>query len=198
MKKYYMRQIFADTKADSKSGVAVQSETAQAVSGETYDKGSYCDFSANAVKAIAGKDLLLAIWDATGENLYAVAGQKTLKINRSADTIEVTTKDTADGWKSYIPGMKDWSIDIDGIYIKDDESQKALSIAFENGDPVCLKVYNQKEKKGMFGGLACITDFPIEASYDDTVTYSNSFQGMGAFVDLSRNTPSKDTIPGEE
>lgn len=44
MKKYYMRQIFADTKADSKSGVAVQRETAQAVSGEIYDKGSYCDF----------------------------------------------------------------------------------------------------------------------------------------------------------
>ena len=36
MKKYYMRQIFADTKS--------QAETTQAVSSETYDKGSYCDF----------------------------------------------------------------------------------------------------------------------------------------------------------
>lgn len=191
MKKYYIRQIFAD----DKNGVSTQ---AQVASGETYDKNSYCDFSANAVKAIAGKDILLGIWDATGENIYAVAGQKTLKINRSADTIEVTTKDTEGGWKSKIPGMKEWSIDIDGIYIKDDASQVALSTAFENGDPICLKVYNQKEKKGMFGGLACITDFPIEASYDDTVTYSNSFEGMGPLVDLSRNTPSKDTIPGEE
>lgn len=155
MKKYYMRQIFADTKEDSKSGVAVQSETAQAVSGEIYDKGSYCDFSANAVKAIAGKDILLAIWDATGENLYAVAGQKTLKINRSADTIEVTTKDTEGGWKSKIPGMKEWSIDIDGIYIKDDASQAALSTALKMVIQYVLRYITRKKRK------ACSEDWHV-------------------------------------
>ena len=31
MKKYYMRQIFADTKADSKSGVAVQRDSSGSI-----------------------------------------------------------------------------------------------------------------------------------------------------------------------
>lgn len=160
-----------------------------------YDAGAYCDFTSNAAKAIAGKDLLLAVWDATGANLLAIGGQKSLSINRSADTIEVTTKDTAGGWKSYLPGMKEWSIDIDGVYVKDDESHKALTKAFEDNSPVCIKVYNAKTKKGMFGGLACITDYPLDAPYDDSVTYSLKFSGMGALTDLTANAPATDTLP---
>lgn len=160
-----------------------------------YDKEAYCDFSANASKAIAGKDLLLAIWNDDGTKILAISGQQSLTINRSADTVEITSKDTEGGWKSYIAGMKEWSIDTDGIYVKDDESHKILSAAFDNGDPVCIKVYNNKEKVGMFGGLAVITNYPIEAPYDDSVTYSLTFSGMGKLVDLTVNKPDTDTLP---
>ena len=101
---------------------------------DAYDDNAYCDFSSNAAKAMAGKDLLLAIWNADGTEILAVGGQKSLTINRSADTIEITSKDTDGGWKSYIAGMKEWSIDSDGIYVKDDESHAVLSAAFEAGD----------------------------------------------------------------
>lgn len=160
-----------------------------------YDGNAYCDFSENSAKALAGKDLLLAIWNNDGTKILALGGQQSLTINRSADTIEITSKDTDGGWKSYLPGMKEWSIDTGGIYVKDDESHKELSTAFENGDPVCIKVYNNKTKKGMFGGLACITDYPIEAPYDDSVTYSMTFSGMGKLVDLTVNKPTTDTMP---
>ena len=36
----------------------------------------------------------------------------------------------------------------------------------------------------MFGGLAIVTSYPIEAPYDDAVTYSVSLQGTGELVDL--------------
>lgn len=160
-----------------------------------YDGGSYCDFSAASAKAVAGKDLLLAIWDSTGSKILAVAGQQNLTINRSSETLEVTSKDTEGGWKSYISGMKEWSIDIDGIFVQDDESHKILSAAFDDGDCVCIKVYNNKTKKGLFGGLAVITDYPIEASYDDSATYNMTFSGVGALVDLTVNAPTTDTLP---
>jgi len=160
-----------------------------------YDGGAYCDFSAIADAVTAGKDWLLAVWDSTGANLLAVAGQQGLTINRSADTIEVSSKDTEGGWKSVIPGMKEWSIDLDGVYVPSDDSHKALSAAFSAGNPVCVKVYNAKTKKGLFGGLASITDYPLEAPYDDSVTYSLSFSGMGALTDLTVTPPETDTIP---
>lgn len=160
-----------------------------------YDAEAYCDFSSTSAKAMAGKDLLLAIWNADGTAILAIGGQQSLTINRSADTVEITSKDAEGGWKSYISGMKEWSIDTDGIYVKDDESHKILSSAFDSGDPVCIKVYDNKAKKGMFGGLAVITDYPIEAPYDDSVTYSLTFSGMGKLVDLSVEKPATDNLP---
>ena len=162
---------------------------------DAYDDNAYCDFSANAAKAMAGKDLLVAIWNDDGTAILAVGGQQSLTINRSADTIEITSKDTDGGWKSYISGMKEWSIETDGIYVKDDESHAILSAAFEAGDPVCIKVYDNKRKKGMFGGLAVITDYPIEAPYDDSVTYSLTFSGMGKLTDLTVDVPESDVLP---
>ncbi len=160
------------------------------------DNGEYCDFNSVSAKAIAGKDILLAIWSVDGTTLMAISGQQGLTINRSADAIEITSKDADGGWKSKIAGMKEWSIDNDGLYVPSDESHIVLSKAFDEGNPVCIKVYNAKLKKGMFGGLAVITDYPIEAPFDDAATYSITLEGMGPLVDLLATPPTVDTAPG--
>ena len=160
-----------------------------------FDDNVYCDFSSSVAKAMAGKDILLAVYNLDGSKLLAISGQQGLTINRSADSIEITSKDTEGGWKAKIAGMKEWSIDNDGLYVPGDESHSVLTEAFENGDPVCIKVVNGKTKKGMFGGLAAVTDYPIEAPFDDAVTYSITLEGMGALVDLTKNPVSPDTMP---
>ena len=161
-----------------------------------FDGGAYCDFNSTTAKAMAGKDILLAVWSADGSKILAISGQQGLTINRSADSIEITSKDTQGGWKSKIAGMKEWSIDNDGLYVPNDESHTVLSKAFEDSSQVCIKVYNGKTKKGMFGGLAVITDYPLEAPYDDAVTYSLTLEGVGALIDLVANPPAADTLPG--
>lgn len=150
-----------------------------------YENGAYCNFDSSTTKAVAGKDIILAVFDATGTDLLAISGQKGLTINRSADSIEVTSKDTQGGWKSKIAGMKEWSVDNDGFYIPSHGSHKALGTAFQNSDPVCIKIVNGKTKKSMFGGLAYVTDYSLEAPYDDGMTYSISLEGNGALVDFS-------------
>lgn len=150
-----------------------------------FEDNLYCDFTQGASKAVAGKDILLAIFDSTGTDLLAIAGQQGLTINRTADSIEVTSKDTVGGWKSKIAGMKEWSIDNDGLYVADHASHRALSNSFDKGELVCLKVLNQKEQKSMFGGLAILTDYSLEAPFDDAMTYSISLEGNGGLVDLS-------------
>lgn len=158
--------------------------------------GLYESLTSSTAKAMAGKDILLAIYNADGSKLLAISGQQGLTINRSADSIEITSKDTAGGWKSKIAGMKEWSIDNDGLYVPEDESHSLLSSAFENSDPVCIKIINGKTKKGMFGGLAVITDYPLEAPYDDAMTYSLALEGMGALVDLMLHSVTPDEMPG--
>ncbi len=160
-----------------------------------FDNNNYCDFTSSAAKAVAGKDILLAIWSLDGADLLAISGQQGLTINRSADSIEITSKDTLGGWKSKIAGMKEWSIDNEGLYVPNDESHTILSQAFENADPVCIKVVNGKTKQGMFGGMAVITDYPLEAPFDDAMTYSLTLEGMGALVDLLNEPVEPDTMP---
>lgn len=160
-----------------------------------FDNNNYCDFTSSAAKVIAGKDILLAVWNTEGTKLLAISGQQTLTINRSADSIEITSKDTQGGWKSKIAGMKEWSIDNEGLYVPNDESHTILSKAFNDSEPVCIKVYNGKTKEGMFGGLAVITDYPLEAPYDDAMTYSLTLEGMGALVDLLVDPVEPDTMP---
>ncbi len=160
-----------------------------------FDSNEYCNFNANSAKAVAGKDILLCIFDSTGSNLLAIAGQKSLSIKRSADSIDVTSKDTDGGWKSKISGMKEWSIDTDGIYPTGEASHAALGTAFDNGDPICLKVINNKKKKSMFGGLAFVTDYSVDAPFDDAMTYSISLDGNGPLTDLSASTTAT-VMPG--
>lgn len=150
-----------------------------------FDNGRYCDFNSTASNAVAGKDILLEIFNETGDKLLAIAGQQGLTINRSADQIEVSSKDTVGGWKSSIAGMKEWSIDNDGLYVGSDETHRLLSKAFNNSDPVCVKVVNVKTGQDLFGGLAYVTDYPIEAPFDDAMTYSISLSGNGPLVDLT-------------
>lgn len=150
-----------------------------------FENHLYCDFDSSTTKAVAGKDIILAVFDATGTDLLAISGQKGLTINRSADSIEVTSKDTKGGWKSKIAGMKEWSVDNDGFYVPSHASHKALGTAFQNSDPVCIKIVNGKTKKSMFGGLAYVTDYSLEAPYDDGMTYSITLDGNGALVDFS-------------
>lgn len=149
-----------------------------------FEDQMYCDFSQSATKAMAGKDIILAIFNSIGDKLLAVAGQQGLTINRSKDTIEITSKDTKGGWKSKLGGMKEWSIDNDGLYVRSDDSHVELGKYFDGDDPVCIKVLDMKNKIGLFGGLAIVTDYSLEAPFDDAMTYSIKLDGMGALVDL--------------
>ena len=114
---------------------------------EPFDGGEYCDFD-TAAAITAGKDILLGVWNSDGSKLLAISGQQGLTINRSAETIEVNSKSTEGGWKDSLAGMKEWSIDNDGLWVASDDAHKALATAFKNGNPVCVKVYNGKTKKG--------------------------------------------------
>lgn len=82
-------------------------------------------------------------------------------------------------------GMKEWSIDSDGAYVMGAESHKELQKYFESGDLMCIKIVDIKESKPLFGGLAVLTEYTLEAPYDDAMTYSCSIAGNGALVDLT-------------
>ena len=135
--------------------------------------------------ATKGIDMLVKI------GIEVVALQKGATLNRSADTIDKTTKQSG-GWKEFDASFKEWSIDCDGLYTlptaTGTSAMKALETAFANGTPVTVEFVLASftglatgDTEG-WTGSAIIVDFPLEAPQDDSVTFSVSFQGSGALT----------------
>lgn len=162
---------------------------------QPFDGGVYGDPTAAAAAATAGKNIIISIWNSSGTKLLAIKGQKSLKLNRKADSIDITTKDDSD-WKAKMAGMKEWGLDTDGIYVMHDESHRELSKAFEESLPVLVKITNKKTATDIFGGLASITDYSFEAPFDDAMTYSISLEGMGKLVDLTETSEAQKGAEG--
>lgn len=128
-------------------------------------------------RKIAGADVLLKV--KKGEELITVAGQQGTTLNLSADTIDVTDK-TSGGWRTSLPGLKEWSIDQDVFYTLGDESNKLLLDAFEERNPITveLRVGTAEEAGGTtFTGEAYITEFPFDFALDNAATVSMSLAG---------------------
>lgn len=128
-------------------------------------------------RKIAGADVLLKV--KKGEELITVAGQQGTTLNLSADTIDVTDK-TSGGWRTSLPGLKEWSIDQDVFYTLGDESNKLLLDAFEAREPITveIRVGEAADADGTtFTGAAYITDFPFDFALDNAASVSMSLAG---------------------
>lgn len=127
---------------------------------------------------VSGMKVKLFIKEAmTGKVL---AGQRNATLNRSAESIDATSKDTEGFWKESIQGFKEFSIDADGAYVESDEAYKILEDAFLASENV--DVYLEMPSGTKYEGNCTITDFSLEFPYDDLVTYSISLAGNGALT----------------
>ena len=114
-----------------------------------------------------------------GENNEILGGQRGATLNRSAETLDSTTKES-DGWQENEAGNKSWGIDADGIYVADNSAYTRLEEAYLNSSHI--GVYLELPSGTKYVGRAIITDLPIEAPYDDLVTYSVTLTGSGSLT----------------
>jgi len=130
---------------------------------------------------IVGVDVLLEVNKGTVDepDFIKVGGQRGATLNRTGETLESTTKDS-EGWREYVGGFKEWSLDCDGVVVVNDEAYDLLEDAFDNNEPIQVQIQLPSGKG--YTGQTNITDFPVELPYDDLVTYSLSLQGSGKLV----------------
>lgn len=121
-------------------------------------------------KVKKGVDILVSI----GANV--LGGQRNATLNRSAEAIDTTSKES-EGWNEREVGFKEWSVDCDGLMIETDVAYGALETAFMEDQKIDVDIAFKSGAK--YSGKAVITDFPIEAPYDDAATYSLTLEGDG-------------------
>lgn len=138
----------------------------------------------NIAKTTGGK-CLVVIKDSSGK---AITGQRNATLNRSAETIDATSKD-GDLWAEAVAGFKSWSIDCDGAWAEGDEVLGALNEAFVGSTPVEVQIFmnvtgeaGSYKAKETYTGTAFVTEFSYDLPYDDLATYSMTLSGNGPLV----------------
>ncbi|MGV2685136.1 phage major tail protein, TP901-1 family [Clostridium perfringens] len=129
---------------------------------------------------VSGASVILMVKTEAG--VIPIGGQTGASINRNAETIEVTNK-VSEGYKEYVGGWKDWSIDCDAFVTLGDEGQTLLEQYFAEGKSieVSVRIGDDANVKGItYNGMALITSLSTDLAQDNAVTYSLSLQGTGA------------------
>lgn len=142
-----------------------------------------------ANKTSRGVNFLIYVSEAKEDSkYYLVAGQREGTLTREYDTIDVTSKDNM-GWEDMEYGNASWSIEGDGILVEDDKGFKLLEEAFDNAKYVMVRFETQSGNQ--YEGVTVISDFSIEAPYDDTATYDLTLEGKGAYEKIDEEDVDK-------
>lgn len=137
-----------------------------------------------ASESTAGKDYLIYL--NTGETeaeptWTLLGGQRSGDLSRQADEIDASHK-TSGGWKSTIPGLRSWSIDLESVYLAGDEGAKFLEAAFLAGQQVHIKF--EYPDKSYVTGWGAVTECSLSTPHDDVATIKGTISGAGALSDL--------------
>lgn len=134
--------------------------------------------------ATAGKDYLIYLNTGTSEaapTWTLLGGQRSGDLSREADEIDASHK-TSGGWKSTLPGLRSWSIDLESVYLKDDTGAKFLEEAFLLGKQVNVKF--EYPDKSYVTGWGSVTECSLSTPHDDVATLSGTIKGDGALSEL--------------
>lgn len=136
--------------------------------------------------ATAGKDYLIYLNTGTTEaapTWTLLGGQRSGDLNREADEIDASHK-TSGGWKSTLPGLRSWSIDLETVYLAGDTGAKFLEAAFLAGKQVHVKF--EYPDKSFVTGWGSITECSLSTPHDDVATLKGTISGDGPLSEPSK------------
>ena len=136
--------------------------------------------------ATAGKDYLIYLNTGTTEaapTWTLLGGQRSGDLNREADEIDASHK-TSGGWKSTLPGLRSWSIDLETVYLAGDTGAKFLEAAFLAGKQVHVKF--EYPDKSFVTGWGAITECSLSTPHDDVTTLKGTISGDGPLSEQSK------------
>lgn len=126
----------------------------------------------------SGKDLLIKV-DLIGDGQFVtVAGLRATKIGFNAETVDVTSLDSAGGWRELLggAGVKSASISGSGVFRDANTDQRARQIFFDAEMPDFQVVI---PSFGVVQGPFQITSIEYAGNHNGEATYDMAFASAG-------------------
>ncbi|MFN4156073.1 MAG: phage major tail protein, TP901-1 family [Paracoccaceae bacterium] len=127
----------------------------------------------------SGKDLLLKL-DLTGDGTFeTVAGLRATRISFNAETVDVTSLESAGGWRELLggAGVKSASISGSGVFRDANTDERARQIFFDGEVPDFQVIIPDF---GVVEGAFMITAIEYSGSHNGEATYEMSLASAGA------------------
>lgn len=127
----------------------------------------------------SGRDLLLKV-DLTGDGTFeTVAGLRATRISFNAETIDVTSLESAGGWRELLggAGVKSASISGSGVFRDANTDERTRQIFFDGEVPDFQVVIPDF---GIVEGAFMITAIEYSGSHNGEATYEVSLASAGA------------------
>ncbi|MBC2370151.1 hypothetical protein HBP99_16090 [Listeria booriae] len=164
------------------------------------------------VASYLGVKKIIRVINPDSNEVMAIGGQRSSTMNKTADTVDVSTKtggilnyneimqaagvDQKDipvkpynDTKEYIQGLKDWSVDVDGALPSSDAAFDYLDNAYNNGGGVVIVSEMDFGRMRETIGIAIITDMSEDGAQEDLASYKLSLTGTGQVVQRKIEVP---------
>ncbi len=126
---------------------------------------------------LKGRDFAL-LMERTGTMNPACCGRD-LSLNISSETIEAT-KEPQSRWKSFIYGIKSYTVSFSGVTIIDPSfTIKDFYSAMDEQRTIAFVAQSDENEQLFFAGNVLITGIELSGSYKDVMTYSITALGDG-------------------
>ena len=128
-----------------------------------------------------GKDLLVKI-DMTGDGLFeTAAGLRATRLSLNAETVDVTSLESAGGWRELLggAGVKTAAISGSGVFKDADTDERARQIFFDGETPDFQVIV---PGFGTIEGPFLITAIEYAGSHNGEATYELSLASAGALT----------------
>lgn len=126
-----------------------------------------------------GRDLLIKM-DTTGNSTFeTVAGLRATRLGFNAETVDVTSLESAGGWRELLggAGVRSASISGSGVFRDAATDGRARQVFFDGEQPLCQVVIPDF---GTIEGKFQITALEYSGSYNGEATYEMTLASAGA------------------
>lgn len=119
-----------------------------------------------------------------------IARSTDFTLNDNGSPIEISNFDSA-GWKEFVMGLQDWSIDVNGVVMRSGTSTSGLTsydtlkLAKKNKTPLTVAIKATVTGDKYESGTGYITKITTSYKLGDKATYSLSIQGTGPLSTLT-------------
>ena len=111
-----------------------------------------------------------------------VGGQRDASLEQAKDTMDTTSKTSANGYKEKDHGLKEWSVEFDSLFVKSEAGYTALQNAFDQDKDINIRITDGTgtgQPVAWKSGKGIITKINTELPYEKEATYSVSVEGNG-------------------